>query len=418
MDVLSTDNSIAGVGQALSSGAVTMGHLQPAVSAACRVGGAHSEQEMSDYDDADTGCLAAMTAGYNDDEYAYECVRKTSAAEEEPGSTLAAMAGMWEPEEMPEVGPGLLKADLDRMSLTERTATPFHGIPHHESRSSSLELQPSLEKIENISSYGSLTGHDLARCPLPSPTPEPDIAGATTADRGTSPIQFPANYLLQELTLPELRDLSKGILRSPSPDDSDDEMKMELGHIPKKVSFEGPSTSGIMAPTYCPQSSHPLPPLAPSRALQRNRLLPPIHVQHCEEYVGSKDSLVSGSTNSLPLPDPRYHRKGLLPKLGASDLTLNRKGKATNKKKGKRKMEMSGTPEPQECDSSSNYGHSFPSYTAQGYVRCVPSDSGDSLSPVPRPASPTPIPEPKAFISPTPSLDLDAAVWWAGGGDQ
>ena len=424
MEVLSASSAIAGVGQAPSGPPVTASHLQPAVSAACRVGGANSKRAKVFIDDeVETSCLVAMTAGYYDDEYGYERVKETSVMAEEPGSTLAAMAGTWGAEETPGERPGLLKTDVERMALSEGIVTPSHGIPHRESRSSSMELQPSLEKIENVSSYGTLTGHDLASCPLPSPVPDPDVAG--TADRGSSPIQFPGNYLLQELTLPELRDLSKGILRSPSPDDSDDETKMDFGRIAKNVSFEDPSISGIRSLPFSPQSIHPLPPLtpisdpltspdtrAPPRALQRSRPLPPIHMQHCGEHVGSKDSLLSGSTNSLPPPDPRYQRKGLLPKLGASDLTLEKKGKGTgvtNSKKGKGKMKLSHPAELHECEPGSKYGHG---YMAQGYVHCVASDSSDSLSPIPRPAGP--IPEPKAYISPSPSLDADAAVWWAG----
>ena len=404
------DLTISGVGQAMNTASVGTWlpmTLQPAVSKPCRVGGARSAPYD---DDADVGCLAAMMASYDDGEYGNERVKKIPALEEEPGSTLAAMAGDWEPEETPKVKPRLLKADVERSALPERIVAPFHGIPHHESRSSSLELEPSLEKVENVSSNGSLTAHNRVSCPVPSPTLDPDAIGAATVDCGTSPIQFSGNYLLQELTLQELRDLSKGILRSPSPDDDDE-------HVTKKVSFEG---LGI---TSLPFSDRPLPPL-PSvgdpmtppgttadevpRSFQGNRPLPPIHMQHREE------PLESGSTNSLPLPDPRYQWNGLLPKLRKATGTT-----CKNVVKGKGKMMRSPTPEPRECESGSRYGRVFPGHMAQaqgymmddmGYVYCVPADdSQDSLSP---------IPQPKAFISPSPSLDPDSAVWWAGDTDQ
>ena len=297
----------------------------------------------------DCGVLASMVGG---DE---ECGEPEEEEEEEECSVLAAMAAA-DDEDVPvntkvgsEPAAGVtvhLAADGSAQTLQERHnqlkveaqeaftsgSEWFTVIPKRESLSSSLQFEPSLQ---NVSSYGSLTSDNLATCNF-SPVPG-------HMDRGTSPLIFPqGSDPLMEVPVSAIKGLpqvegiedSTGGDRSPS-------------LIAKRVSFEN-----VGIETDSPRSTRPLPPLAlpPIGAtydprphskeewhMQRglkNRPLPPIAF---DEVLGSRESLgelsgssqlLSTSSNSLPLPDPRF-RRATLPRLVPE---IKKKGRGRRKR--------------------------------------------------------------------------------------
>ena len=212
-----------------------------------------------------------------------------------------------------------LKAEAQQAMNMEFSFSPL-SIPKQSSVTSSLMPEPSQQ---TLASYGSLAEDNLATCPLdPSGTPPP---------------LSPEESLN---TVVKARDLDgSGSIRSPSP-------------FTKKVSF---MTSDTAFSPGRPLPPPPLPPIGASKQRYKNRVLltaskeePPWYTYRgmknrplppltYEEILGSYESLFStSSTNSLPLPDPRYsYRRGVLPRLGSSDFSLESTGQ--RKSKGRRK---------------------------------------------------------------------------------
>lgn len=161
-------------------------------------------------------------------------------------------------------------------------------------------------KASNEQPAASLTPDDI-EIPAQSPAPRNLVACAVLSTSNASSNN--SNCLLEVLPLSS----AAGTTATAGDD------VRPLSPIVKKVSFED---SELQSPRLGKPNARPLPPIiiggAPFKRT-KHRPLPPIAPEDGLSSVGSRESLqsssssfVPGSTNSLPLPDPRYRRSSSL----------------------------------------------------------------------------------------------------------